>query len=283
MNRLRHQLARGAARLAAALALEPATARIEASALLGHVLGKPRAWLIAHDDEALPADAAARFSTLLSRREAGEPVAYLVGEREFHGLAFIVTPAVLIPRPETELLAELALARLPGHTAARVLDLGTGSGALAVTLAKWRPTARVTALDASLAALDVARQNAGRHGVANVRFQHSDWFSALTGEIFELVVANPPYVAAEDAHLKCGDVRFEPLAALAAGQDGLDAIRRIVGEAPSHLAPAGALLIEHGWDQAARCRALFDAAGFIEVQSARDLAGIERVTLGRRP
>ena len=252
---------------------------LEARMLLARVLEKPRAWLIAHADESAGAALARTFAGMAERRRRGEPIAYLLGEREFYGREFQVSPVVLIPRPETELLVELALTRIPADAAARVLDLGTGSGAVAVTLAKERPQARLTAVDVDYAALSVARANAKRHGVS-VRFLCGDWFGALPGAVFDLVVSNPPYVAAADPHLAAGDVRFEPRRALVAGDDGLDCIRAIVAKAQSHLKPGAWLLFEHGYDQAEACRALLDAHGYAQVQSWPDLAGIPRVSGG---
>jgi release factor glutamine methyltransferase len=254
---------------------------LEARMLLERVLGKTRAWLIAHADEAASAETEQAFAALAARRRAGDPIAYILGEREFYGLDFKVAPAVLIPRTETELLLELALARIPGNTAARVLDLGTGSGAIAVALAKERPQARLTAVDVDYAALSVARANAKRHGVG-VRFFCGDWFGALSGEVFDLIVSNPPYVAAEDPHLAMGDLRFEPKRALVGGDDGLDCIRAIVANAGSHLGPGAWLLFEHGYDQAEACRAQLEAAGYRQVQTWPDLAGIPRVSGGTR-
>lgn len=215
----------------------------------------------------------------MERRAAGEPIAYLTGACEFYGLEFRVTPSVLIPRPETELLVDLVLERLPGAGRARVLDLGTGSGCIAVTLAHLRPRLEVWAADASPAALEVARDNARRLD-ATVRLLRSDWLAALAGERFDLILANPPYVAAGDPHLSQGDLRFEPASALVAGEDGLNDIRRIVAAAPAHLVPGGWLLFEHGYDQGQRCRTLLAQAGFARVASWRDLAGIERVSGG---
>jgi release factor glutamine methyltransferase len=251
----------------------------EARLLLGRVLGKTRAWLIAHADEAAGAADAQTFAALAQRRMQGEPIAYILGEREFYGLEFAVTRAVLIPRPETELLVELALERIPESAAAQVLDLGTGSGAIAVALAKQRPHARATAVEVDYAALTVARANAKRNGVS-VRFFCGDWFGALSGETFDLVVSNPPYVAAQDPHLAVGDVRFEPQRALVGGADGLDCIRAIVAGAGVHLRPDGWLLFEHGYDQAEACRALLEARGYRDVQTWPDLAGIPRVSGG---
>jgi release factor glutamine methyltransferase len=277
---IRQRLAADAEQLAAALALDPAGARIEVQSLLQHVLRQSRAWMLAHAEQALTAIQQAEYQGLLQRRLQGEPVAYLLGEREFYGLLFKVTPATLIPRPETELLVELALERMPQHQPCRVLDLGTGSGAIALAIAQTRPAAMVTAADAAPAALEVAQQNAQRLAIPNVRFVRSNWFAALAGEDFDLIVSNPPYVAADDPHLQQGDLRFEPLSALASGADGLDDIRRIVAEAPVHLRPGGWLLLEHGYDQAARVRELLTQAGFRRVFSAPDLAGIERISGG---
>ena len=253
---------------------------LEARMLAERALGKPRAWLIAHADEIADAAAEKAFAAMAERRRHGEPIAYILDEREFYGLDFAVAPAVLIPRPETELLVELALERLPANAAARVLDLGTGSGAIAVTLAKQRPQARLTAVDVDYAALTLARANAKRHGVS-VRFFCGDWFGALAGERFDLIVSNPPYVAHEDPHLALGDVRFEPQRALLGGADGLDCIRAIVAQAQAHLLPGAWLLFEHGYDQAPPCRALLEARGYAEVQSWPDLAGVPRVSGGK--
>lgn len=248
--------------------------------LLERVLEKPHAWLIAHAEESPGIEAERMFAALAARRARGEPIAYILGEREFFGLRFRVAPAVLIPRPETELLVELALERIPVDAAARVLDLGTGSGAIAVTLAKKRPRAALTAVDVDYAALTVARANASQHKV-QVRFFCGDWFGALSGQSFDLIVSNPPYVASEDPHLGLGDLRFEPQRALVGGADGLDCIRSIVAKAGAHLNPGAWLLIEHGYDQAAACRSLFEAAGYRAVQSWSDLAGVERASGGR--
>ena len=256
--------------------------RIDAELLLLHVLGKPRSWLFGHDTDALDMGDVAAFEALIARREAGEPVAYLTGRRGFWTLDLAVTPATLIPRPETELLVERALERLPRDAAARIADLGTGSGAIALALAKERPRARVVATDASEAALAVARANAAENGIDNTEFRHGSWFAPLAGERFDLIASNPPYIEADDPHLGQGDLRFEPMSALASGGDGLDDLRVIVGEAPSHLVDGGWLLVEHGWKQGAAVRALFADAGFIDIETARDLEGRERVTLGRR-
>jgi release factor glutamine methyltransferase len=267
---------------AATKRLDGAEARVDAELLLARALGRPRAWLYAWPEYEPDASQRETFERLTSERERGEPIAYLIGHREFFSLDFEVTPAVLIPRPETELLVELALQRIPPDREIRIADLGTGSGAIALALARERPRARVIATDASAAALEVARRNAARLGVANVTFAQGDWYAALAGASFDLIVSNPPYIASGDAHLDVGDVRREPRAALVSGSDGLDAIRRIVAEAPVHLDAGGWLLIEHGWDQAPRVRALFESGGYADVSSIRDGAGHERVTFGRK-
>jgi release factor glutamine methyltransferase len=272
-------LARDKTALEAALNLDATSARIEVQCLLQTVLQVNRAWLLTHPEHALDTEQQAHYTELFERRLRGEPLAYLLGEREFYGLNFIVTPATLIPRPDTELLVELALQHIPQH--GRVLDLGTGSGAIALSIAHARPDAGVTALDASGEALDIARKNTQRLNISNVRLLCSDWFAALPGERFDLIVSNPPYIAADDAHLAQGDLRFEPHSALASGIDGLDDIRRISAQAKVHLNNGGWLLFEHGYDQAERVRALLQQAGFSEVFSACDLAGVERVTGGR--
>ena len=234
----------------------------------------------------VPAAARALFELLCTRRRAGEPVAYILGEREFYGRGFTVTPQVLIPRPETELLCEAVLERLSGKlplTDASLLDLGTGSGAIAVTLACERPRLSVTAADISQEALDIARGNAQRLcPEAKMRFIQSYWFSALGCELFDLVASNPPYVADGDVHLGQGDLRFEPAAALRAGADGMACLRAIAANAPQHLKPGGWLLVEHGFEQGSLVRDLLGANGLREVFTQRDLAGMERVSGARR-
>jgi release factor glutamine methyltransferase len=256
------------------LPLDPLENRI----LLCHALGLARIQLITQSERALTADEAAKLDSLLQRRLLGEPIAYIVGEREFFGLPFKVGPGVLIPRPDTELIVELALERLPQR--GRLLDMGTGSGAIAVACAHTRRDAVVTALDVSDEALAIAGANAAANGAA-VRFLRSDWFTAIKDERFELIASNPPYIASGDEHLSQGDLRFEPVGALTDHADGLSALRTIIAGAPAHLEPGGWLLLEHGYDQAQAVRELLDARGFLEVQSWRDLAGIERVSGGR--
>lgn len=254
----------------------------EARMFLCRLLGIGVAQVAAYPERNLAAEQAAHYAAWLERRAAGEPMAYILGEREFYGRSFQVGPAVLIPRPETELIVDLVRARIRAGSAPRILDLGTGSGALAVTLALEIPDALVTAVDLSPAALDVARGNAARLG-ATARFIVSDWFSAVDATAFDFIVSNPPYIADADPHLKEGDVRFEPRTALASGPAGLDDLRRIALDALSFLVPGGWLLMEHGYDQAAVVRDLLVFSGFQEVASAMDLAGIERTSYGRRP
>jgi release factor glutamine methyltransferase len=258
--------------------LDPLDNRI----LLCHALGLSRVGLITQSERALSGDEAARFAALVRRRLDGEPIAYIVGQREFFGLPFEVNGAVLIPRPDTELLVELALERLPPQ--GRVLDMGTGSGAIAVALAHTRRDADVTALDVSADALAVARRNAAANQ-ATVTFLHSDWYAALDGPSatapFDVIASNPPYIASGDRHLSEGDLRYEPTGALTDHADGLSALRIIVAGARRHLKPQAWLLMEHGYDQSAAVRQLLIEQGYTDVQSWTDLAGIERVTGAR--
>jgi release factor glutamine methyltransferase len=263
------------------LGLGKREARLEARVLAAFAWNVSPAWLIAHDTDLLSDAQTAQFQMLLSRRLAGEPVAYLTGTREFYGRPFQVSPAVLIPRSDTELLVELALVRIPADQPSEVLDLGTGSGCIAITLALERPLARVTAVDRSTAALAIAQRNADTLN-AHVEFLTSDWFAALAGRQFDLIVSNPPYIAATDPHLARGDLRFEPLSALAAGTDGLDDLRRLTSAACAHLKPGGTLLLEHGYDQADLVRELLRMNGIGHPQSWTDLAGILRVSGGER-
>lgn len=266
---------------AAAERLSGPDARHEAEHLLLHVLERDRAWLFAHGDDPLPAAEAAAFDVLLTRRAAGEPLAYLLGRRGFWTLDLQVSPATLIPRPETERLVELALERLPDDRPLRIADLGTGSGAIALALASERPLVQVVATDVSEEALHIAQANAGANRIANVAFRRGSWLAPLAGERFDLIASNPPYIADADPHLVQGDLRFEPPTALSSGADGLDAIREIVALAPSHLVLGGWLLLEHGWDQGEVIRALLIAAGFVDVATETDLEQRGRVTLGR--
>ena len=339
-------------------------AKPEAQLLLQHVLNVNRAWLIAHQNDALQPNIHEAYRAMLERRLNGEPIAYILGYREFYGLILKVTPDTLIPRPDTETLVEAALARIPlmvrqahhernlsapvrpelvegqqkdsssspsfsrkwesmlnlnqkmdsrlrendevenkkfeekPYVALKsldsdfrrndnlsILDLGTGAGAIALAIAKHRPQANITALDASQAALDIAIENAQHLTIANVKFLLSDWFSALNpqdnAQKFDVIVSNPPYIEADDAHLKQGDLRFEPISALASGADGLDDIRNIISQAPNHLNPHGFLLLEHGYNQAEAVADLLKKAGFSEVETVKDFGGNDRVTLGK--
>ncbi len=268
---------------AAATRLAGPDARHEAELMLLQVLGRDRAWLFAHGDDLLPDEAVAAFDVLLSRRIAGEPLAYILGRRGFWTLDLQVSPATLIPRPETERLVELALERLPTDRPLRLVDLGTGTGAIALALASERPLARVVATDLSEAALRVARANGQANGIASVTFRQGSWLAPLAGERFDLIASNPPYIADGDPHLTQGDLRFEPPGALSSGADGLDAIRDIVAAAPTHLVRGGWLLLEHGWDQGAAIRELLIAAGFVDVATEPDLEQRDRVSVGRLP
>ncbi|MCW7537151.1 peptide chain release factor N(5)-glutamine methyltransferase [Aquabacterium sp. A7-Y] len=261
--------------------------RLDAQALLAHVLGLPaeraRAWLLAHDSDPVPADAAARYAALAARRAAGEPLAYLVGEKEFYGLRLAVSPAVLVPRPDTETLVEWALELARPLLAARIADLGTGSGAIVLALAAQLPGARLTAVERSPEALAVARANGERLGLP-VRWLHGSWWRPFAGqphERFELAVSNPPYIAEGDPHLDA--LRHEPRQALTAGERGLDDLADIIAGAADHLAPGGWLLLEHGHEQASEVQALLRQAGFVDVATRRDLGGQPRCTGGRRP
>ncbi len=257
--------------------------RLDAEVLLALATGKPRTHFRAWPEKPLTGREETAFQHLLEQRLQGRPIAHLTGRREFWSREFLVTPEVLIPRPETELLIELALERIPARLAANIADLGTGSGAVAITLALELPDATVTALDLSLDALRIAGQNAVRLAANSIRFIQSDWFAALpSSERFDLILSNPPYIAADDPHLGLGDVRFEPLLALTSGPDGLDAIRRIVWQALEHLEPDAWLLFEHGHAQAEAAQELLRTAGYMEVGSFPDLQGHKRVSGGRK-
>ena len=267
---------------AASTALEKAsdTPRLDANLLLCHVLDCPRSFLLSHADAALTGEQQRAFDALVTRRAQGEPVAYITGVKEFWSLELKVTPDVLVPRPETETLVEAALAHMPPGKPLRVADLGTGSGAIALALARERPDAHVVAVDFSDAALAVARENERLLRAPNVVFYESLWYSTLGGQQFDVIVSNPPYVAAGDPHLAA--LRFEPQAALVAGADGLDSLRLIIHDAPQYLHAGGWLLVEHGAEQGDAVRALFSGAGFTGVETLADLAGLPRVTAGRR-
>jgi release factor glutamine methyltransferase len=315
--------------------IEAETAKLEAQLLLQHALNVNRAWLIAHEHENLAPSIEAAYRAMLERRLNGEPIAYILGYREFYGLSLKVSADTLIPRADTETLVEAALARVAALSAAplsptlsrlrergqttlafhqqhhanlaahsprppageglgergdvanrenddiKILDLGTGTGAIALAIAKHAPNAHLTALDASQAALDIAIENAQNLNIPNVKFVLSDWFSALKDEKFDLIVSNPPYIEAADAHLKQGDLRFEPLSSLASGADGLDAIRAIITQAPQHLNPHGYLMLEHGYNQADAVKKLLLQHQFIEISTIKDFGGNNRVMIGR--
>jgi release factor glutamine methyltransferase len=299
--------------------IEVETAKLEAQLLLQHALNVNRAWLIAHEHENLAPSIEAAYRAMLERRLNGEPIAYILGYREFYGLNLKVSADTLIPRADTETLVQAALMKIPQSVISppsfplrresmlnlnqkmdsrlrgndelssvsddkqrlKILDLGTGTGAIALAIAKHLPQAHVTALDASQATLDIAIENAQNLKITNVKFILSDWFSALNQEKFDLIVSNPPYIEADDAHLKQGDLRFEPLAALASGDDGLDAIRIIITQSPQHLNPHGWLMLEHGYNQANAVTKLLSRHQFTEISTIKDLGGNDRVTIGR--
>lgn len=259
------------------------TAALDAELLLAHALGRPRSHFYAWPEDALPPDAQAGFEQLVRRRTAGEPIAYLLGRREFWSLDFEVGPEVLIPRPETEGLVELALAHCAEHdlTAPATLDLGTGSGCMAIALAHERSDAHVVAIEASTAALTLARRNAERLG-ARLECLQGEWFAPVAGRTFDVIVSNPPYVRSDDAHLDAGDVRFEPRAALDGGPDGLDAIRILAAQAGAYLTPGGLLALEHGADQAEAVAQILTEAGWRNIESHADLAGLPRFATAHR-
>lgn len=258
------------------------TERLDAELLLAAALGKSRSFLHTWPERIVSSEAADTFAGYLARRRAGEPVAYILGQQGFWKIDLEVAPHTLIPRPETELLVEAALELLPA-TPAKVLDLGTGTGAIALALASERPAWQVTAVDRIEDAVALAERNRQRLNLANAKVLASHWYDSLAGERYDLILSNPPYIAALDPHLSAGDVRFEPSSALVAGSDGLDDLRVIVAKAPQHLLPGGWLLLEHGYDQAEAVRGLLTQHGFVEVSSRDDLAGHARITLGRLP
>lgn len=259
------------------------TERLDAELLLAAALGKPRSFLHTWPERIVSTEAAHAFDGYLKRRRTGEPVAYILGLQGFWNIDLEVAPHTLIPRPETEMLVETALELLPGAIPHTLLDLGTGTGAIALSLAKDRPQWSVTAVDRVEEAVELAERNRQRLHLDNAKVSHSHWFSAVEGQRFDLILSNPPYIASNDPHLVEGDVRFEPSSALVSGADGLDDLRLIVSQAPVHLEAGGWLLLEHGYDQGAAVRELLLAHGFEEIKTRRDLGDHERITFGRVP
>ena len=266
-----------------ALSGTSSTPRLDAEVLLHHACGVTRTDAAAQPLRPLPEAIHAAFTALIERRQQGEPIAYITGRREFWSLDLAVSPATLIPRPETELLVEQALARIRLEEPSRIADLGTGCGAIALAIAHERPQARVLAIDSSDAALEIARANAESLGVASIEFHLGEWFAPVENQRFDIVVSNPPYLRADDPHLRVGDLRFEPRAALVAGTEGLEAIRAIAHAALAHLAAGGWLLLEHGADQGSAVQAFLTSADFGAIETHADLAGRPRVTLGQQP
>lgn len=256
------------------------TPHLDAEVLLCHCLSKNRSYLRAWPEHHPSAAQSLQFWALIEQRCLGEPIAYLTGQREFWSRAFMVSPDVLIPRPDTELLIELSLQHLPSNQAGKIIDMGTGSGILAITLAAERPLADVIATDISSAALNIAKKNAQQLAVGNIRFLISDWFDAVTESNFDLVISNPPYIAADDPHLQQGDVRFEPESALISGEEGLKDIRLLSEQARNHLKPNGLLLIEHGYNQQTQAQAILQTLNYRQIQTHPDLSGNPRVTSG---
>ena len=264
------------------LAAVSETARLDAELLLCHLIEKPRTWLYTWGDQLLSADTQAAFTALIARRLAGEPVAYLTGQREFWGLMLETAPSTLIPRPDTELVVEAAIARA-NAAAGTLLDLGTGTGAIALAFASERPEWHVTGGDVVPDAVALARRNAQRLAITNATFVESNWFAELAAACFDLIVSNPPYIAADDHHLCEGDVRFEPRSALVADDNGLADLRHLVDAAWQHLQPSGWLLLEHGWTQAPDVCAMLKACGYQHVESLHDLGQQPRVSVGQKP
>lgn len=283
MHSIRSALLQAQQQLNSSPCLDAIDARFEAQLLLQHLLKVNRAWLIAHENDTLSDDIQARFDQLINRRANGEPIAYILGSREFYGLNLKITPATLIPRPDTEILVDAALNKIPADKTLQILDLGTGTGAIALAIAQQRPQTQITAIDASQAALEVAISNSKQLHIANIHFLLSDWFNNLNGRLFDVIVSNPPYIENNDTHLTKGDLRFEPSSALAAGADGLDDIRRIIDGCLLHLKPQGWLMLEHGYNQAASVTDLMTQTGLVNLETFKDLGGNDRVTIGKNP
>ncbi len=283
MTSIRSALLQAQAQLNNAQQLDAIDARHESQLLLQHALKGNRAWLIAHENDELAANIQLEFDNLIQRRISGEPIAYILGNREFYGLNLAVTPATLIPRPDTEILVDIALEKIPANQATQILDLGTGTGAIALAIAQQRPQAQVTGVDASKTALEVAISNSRQLHIINSHFILSDWFNSLNDTRFDVIVSNPPYIEETDAHLKQGDLRFEPLSALASGTDGLDDIRRIIDNCLIHLKPQGWIMFEHGYNQADTVRDLMAQTGLVAIETFKDLGGNDRVTIGKNP
>ena len=260
--------------------LSPSEAKFETHILLQHALGVNRAWLITHQNDALQPNPHEVFEALLNRRLKGEPIAYILGSREFYGLKLKVTPDTLIPRSDTEVLVDAVLAKIPHDQPCKILDLGTGSGAIALAIAKQCPQTLVTALDVSQTALNIASENAQNLNIPNVHFLLSNWYVNLNHEKFDVIVSNPPYIEQDDTHLQQGDLRFEPQSALVSGESGLHDILQIIKNAPQYLNPCGWLMLEHGYNQANSVADFLIQSGFNEISHVLDLAGIERVTIG---
>lgn len=269
--------------LAGTLELSKQEAKLEANLLLQSILNVNRTWLIAHADVVLQPNIHAGFEALLSRRLQGEPIAYILGSREFYGLDLMVTPDTLIPRPDTETLVEAALAKISNNTSQTILDLGTGTGAIALAIAKNRPKASICAVDASKGALEVAKKNAQTLNIPNVEFVLSNWFESLADQRFDVIASNPPYIEENDSHLTQGDLRFEPISALASGADGLDDIRKIIDSCLVYLKPQGWLMFEHGYNQALQVADLMAEIGLTNIETIKDLGGNNRVTIGKNP
>lgn len=267
----------------AVVRLNHETAMLEARMLLEKTLDVNFAWLISHAKDGIDSDKLAQFEALLQRRVNGEPIAYILGEREFFGLMFKVSSDTLIPRPDTEILVEAALAKIPDHQLTKVLDLGTGTGAIAIAIAHHKPNADVLALDASESALNIAKFNVNHLNVHNVTCMQSDWFDALDAIRFDIIVSNPPYIEAKDLHLKQGDLRFEPISALVSGTDGLDDIRTILNNVLVFLQPQGWVMLEHGYQQAHAVQALMAEAGLVDIETLQDLGSNDRVTIAKNP